>query len=44
MYQIISSLLNDILDVSEIDASTTRVVLNGAQYIAYIKSNGEFTM
>ncbi|KAG2202222.1 hypothetical protein INT47_002141 [Mucor saturninus] len=32
-----------ISDVSKIDSSTTRVVLNGNQYTAHIKVNGEFT-
>ncbi|KAG2193312.1 hypothetical protein INT46_008522 [Mucor plumbeus] len=31
-------------DVSRIDSSTTRIVLNGAQYTAHIKSNGEFNI
>ncbi|KAI9472217.1 MAG: hypothetical protein EXX96DRAFT_583287 [Benjaminiella poitrasii] len=29
-------------DVTKFDSSTTRVVLNGMQYIAHIKANGEF--
>lgn len=32
------------IDVSKIDTATTRVVLNGAQYAARIKANGEFNM
>ncbi|KAI7888198.1 uncharacterized protein EV154DRAFT_321265 [Mucor mucedo] len=32
-----------ISDVSKIDSSTTRVVLNGNQHTAHIKVNGEFT-
>lgn len=32
------------LDVSKIASSTTRVVLNGEQYTAHIKANGEFTL
>lgn len=35
---------NSHLDVSKIDSSTTRVVLNGKQYTAHIKANGEFTL
>ncbi|KAF1799432.1 hypothetical protein V8B55DRAFT_1538476 [Mucor lusitanicus] len=31
-------------DVSKIDSSTTRIVLNGAQYTAHIQSNGEFNI
>ncbi|GAA5798828.1 hypothetical protein EDC94DRAFT_627877 [Helicostylum pulchrum] len=31
-------------DVSEIDTATTRVALNGAQYTARIKANGEFNI
>ncbi|KAI8639987.1 hypothetical protein BD408DRAFT_420464 [Parasitella parasitica] len=31
-------------DVSKIDSSTTRIVLNGAQYITHIRSNGEFNI
>ncbi|KAI9364625.1 hypothetical protein BD770DRAFT_378576 [Pilaira anomala] len=33
-----------ISDVTKIDTSTTRIVLNGAQYTAHIKANGEFAI